>query len=81
MTILQLDSVNVLCRSHFLPFFARLGTYDRDRLDEWLWRSGDNHEFLAHQASITSVDSAQAGGPLGVGKRRLPRRLRGDVGG
>ena len=57
MTILQLDSVNVLCRSHFMPVFARLGPYDRDRLDAWIWRSGENHEFVAHEASITSMDS------------------------
>ncbi|GAB4533397.1 MAG: winged helix-turn-helix domain-containing protein [Haliangiales bacterium] len=56
MTILQLDSVNVVCRSHFLPVFARLGPYDRDRLDAWLWRSGENHEFLAHEASITAME-------------------------
>ncbi len=56
MTILQLDSVNVLCRSHFLPMFARLGPYDRDRLDAWLWGSGENNEYLAHEASITSMD-------------------------
>lgn len=56
MTILQLDSVNVLCRSHFLPVFARLGSYDRDQLDQWIWQSGENHEFLSHEASITSMD-------------------------
>lgn len=56
MTILQLDSVNVLCRSHFMPVFARLGPYDRDRLDAWIWRSGQNHESVAHEASITSMD-------------------------
>ncbi len=56
MTILQLDSVNVLCRSHFLPMLARLGPYDRDRLDAWIWRSGENHEYLSHEASITSMD-------------------------
>lgn len=55
MTILQLDSVNVLCRSHFLPVFARLGAYDRDQLDQWIWQSGENHEFLSHEASITSM--------------------------
>lgn len=54
MTILQLDSVNVLCRSHFMPMFARLGPYDQDRLDAWLWDSGENLEYLSHEASITN---------------------------
>ena len=55
MKILQLDSVNVITRSHFLPLLARLGTYDPDRLDQWLWRSGENMEFLSHEASMTSA--------------------------
>lgn len=56
MAILQLDSVNVLARSHFLPMFSRLGPYDQDRLDRWIWHSGENHEYLAHEASITAMD-------------------------
>ncbi len=55
MQILQLDSVNVITRSHFLPMLARLGPYDPDRLDQWLWRSGENMEFLSHEASMTSA--------------------------
>lgn len=56
MTILQLDSVNVICRSHFLPMYARLGSYDQDKLDAWLWSSGENLEYLGHEASITSME-------------------------
>ena len=56
MTILQLDSVNVVCRSHFLPVLARLGPYDRDKLDHYLYHSREHFEFLGHEASITSQD-------------------------
>lgn len=56
MSVLQLDSVNVVCRSHYLPIFARLGHFDRARFDQWLWRSGENTEYLAHEASVTTFD-------------------------
>lgn len=53
LAVLQLDSVNVFERSHYLPFFARLGAYDKADLDRLLYaRRGDYIEYWAHQAAI-----------------------------
>jgi uncharacterized protein YcaQ len=52
----QLDSVNVLTRSHELVFFARLGAYDRAALTRWLWSSREVFEYWGHEASLHPVE-------------------------
>ena len=54
--LIQIDSVNYFSRAHFMPFFSRLGPYDRDSLDAWLWRSGDMFEYWGHEASLIPSD-------------------------
>ena len=54
--VVQLDSVNVCVRTHYMPFYARLGAYDRDGLDRWLNDSGENFEYWAHEAGVLPVD-------------------------
>ena len=54
--LVQIDSVNVLTRSHELPFLARLGPYPRDGLSSWLWGSGEMFEYWGHEASLLPVE-------------------------
>ena len=54
--LVQIDSVNVLTRSHELPFLARLGPYDRRALARWLWGSREVFEYWGHEASLLPVE-------------------------
>lgn len=53
--LIQLDSVNVAVRSHYMPFFGRLGVYDQNRLDRWLAAEGEIAEYWGHEASAMPV--------------------------
>ena len=51
MGLLQIDSVNVLVRSHELPLFARLGPHSRSLVDDAV-ADGYLFEFIVHEASF-----------------------------
>ncbi len=54
--VLQIDSVNVFARSHYMPVFSRHGGYDQERLDRHLWSSGEFTEYWAHEAAFIRVE-------------------------
>lgn len=57
--VVQIDSVNALVRSHYLPLFSRLGAYPQDMLEEAAWSGGRHRrlfEYWGHEASLLPLE-------------------------
>ncbi|HXV94014.1 MAG TPA: crosslink repair DNA glycosylase YcaQ family protein [Pseudonocardia sp.] len=59
--LLQLDSVNVAVRAHYMPLFSRIGPYDRALVDSAAWAHSARRPRLlvegwAHEASLLPVE-------------------------
>jgi len=58
--LIQLDSVNVAVRAHYMPLFSRLGPYSTDLVDDAAWTHRARRprllvEYWAHEASLLPV--------------------------
>ena len=62
LTLLQIDSVNVFERAHYMPVFSRIGAYDKSILDEAsrpLTETGKQAELMeywAHEAAWVKTE-------------------------
>ena len=55
LAVIQIDSVNVVSRAHYLPAFSRLGSYPRAALDDLTAHRHAVFEYWAHEASFLPV--------------------------
>ncbi|GEE02540.1 hypothetical protein nbrc107696_29860 [Gordonia spumicola] len=58
---LQMDSVNILARAHYMPMFSRVGPYDEGLLDKAAWSDTSRAprlfaEYWAHEAALIPLD-------------------------
>lgn len=57
LSMLQMDSVSVLARAHFMPAFSRLGAYDIGMLEKAAYgRRRQLFEYWGHEASLIRLD-------------------------
>ena len=54
--LLQIDSVNVLQRAHYLPGWSRLGAYPTATLDAMAYKRRELFEYWGHEASLMPME-------------------------
>ncbi len=52
---IQIDSVNVVVRAHYMPLFSRLGPYPMESLNDLAYKQRSLFEYWGHEASLIPV--------------------------
>ncbi|MDP3803151.1 winged helix-turn-helix domain-containing protein [Brevundimonas sp.] len=89
--VIQIDSVNVVTRTHYLPAFSRLGDYPREALEAEAWGARRGlFEYWGHEASLLPLESQPLlrwrmerarGGAMWTGLSRFGREKRDYIDG
>ena len=90
--VIQIDSVNVVTRTHYLPAFSRIGAYPREVLETQAWgKKRSLFEYWGHEASLMPLayqplmrwrmDQARDGGGVWSGLSRFARERRDYIDG
>ncbi len=56
LSAIQIDSVNVLARAHYLPTFSRYGAYRTSMLDDLAHRKRELFEYWGHAACFLPIE-------------------------
>ena len=89
--VIQIDSVNVVTRTHYLPGFSRLGDYPREALETEAWGARRGlFEYWGHEASLLPLElqpllrwrmERARGGAMWTGLSRFGREKRDYIDG
>jgi len=89
--VVQIDSVNVVTRTHYLPAFSRLGDYPREALEAEAWGARRGlFEYWGHEASLLPMEmqpllrwrmARAEGGAMWTGLARFGRERRDYIDG
>ena len=89
--VIQIDSVNVVTRTHYLPGFSRLGGYPRAALETEAWGARRGlFEYWGHEASLLPLEmqpllrwrmERARGGAMWTGLSRFGREKRDYIDG
>src|SRR5438445_4653 len=59
---LQLDSINVVDRAHYLTLWSRFGAYDKEELDRLVYGDRRLVEYWAHAACLVAAEDLSGWG-------------------